>query len=209
MIQLIFVSTRQFNVGNIKTNACTFLHFGLRSPEVTGKAGDPPHYTRRNHAYPTLGCPALLGPDQQLEVLMSLPAGTDPTGVGFRLVDRHRQQGAAFGLQGEGAPELVKDSPTGDRKLFRFRFRMDAVPFTLFDLHAASGAVEETQYNAVRRYQAITGSEQVIFCGDSQYNVDNQICLQRFIERVNPLMWRGLLSSATFATTGLRARRTS
>lgn len=137
--------------------------------------------------YPTLGCPALLGPDQQLEVLMSLPAGTDPTGIGFKLVDRHGQQGATFGLNGEGAPELVKDSHGGIRQLFRFRLRMDAVPFALFDLCAAIGSIEETQYNAVRRYQSITGNEKVIFCGDSQYHVDNHICLERLIKRVNSL----------------------
>jgi hypothetical protein len=136
--------------------------------------------------YPTLGCPALLGPDHPLDVLMSLPPGADPAGIAFRLIDRHRQKGATFGLQREGSPEAVAEDPDSARKLFRFRFRMDAVPFALFDLHAASGTIEETQYNAVRRYQAITGSEQVIFCGDSQYNVDNQICLQRFIDRVNP-----------------------
>jgi hypothetical protein len=145
--------------------------------------------------YPTLGCPALLGPDHPLEVLMSLPAGTEAAGVAFRLVDRHRQKGATFGLQRDGAPEAVADSPNGARALYRFRFRMDAVPFALFDLHAAFGLIEETQYNAVRRYQAITGSEQVIFCGDSQYHVDNQICLQRFIERVNPfdVAWIALI----------------
>ena len=137
--------------------------------------------------YPTLGCPALLGPDHQLEVLMSLPASATPTGVAFRLVDRHGQQGASIDLQSEGAPEPVAAGPAAARKLFRFRFRMDAVPFALFDLHVAFGPIEEIQYNAVRRYQSITGSEQVIFCGDSQYHVDNQICLERFIKCVNPL----------------------
>jgi hypothetical protein len=137
--------------------------------------------------YPTLGCPALLGPDQQLAVLMSLPASTDPTGVTCQLVDRHGKQGATFGLQLGVAPELVADDPGGLRKLFQFRFQMEATPFTLFDLHAACGPIKEVQYNAVRRYPSITGNEQVIFCGDSQYHIDNHICLQRFIERVNLL----------------------
>lgn len=135
--------------------------------------------------YPTLGCPALLGPGEPLQVLMSLPAEIDSTGVVFRLVDRHGGQGAAFDLQREGAPEPLADGPGGIRRLFRYRLRMDAVPFCLFDLHVSFGSGEETQYNAVRRYQAVTGSEQVLFCGDAQYHVDNQICLERFIERVN------------------------
>ncbi|MEW6369260.1 MAG: metallophosphoesterase [Acidobacteriota bacterium] len=137
--------------------------------------------------YPTLGCPALLGPEHHLQALMSLPVDVDCGGVGFRLVGRHEQPGGAFELQRQGAPEAVADGAGGARKLFRYRLRMDAAPFGLFDLRATIGSREETQYNAVRRYRTITGSEQVVFCGDSQYHVDNQICLERFIQRVNEL----------------------
>jgi hypothetical protein len=135
--------------------------------------------------YPTLGCPALLGPDQQLQVLISLPTGTHPADIRFRLVGRHLQNGATSDLQSKGSPDLLASSH--DRNFLRFQFKMDGVPFALFDLHVALGGAEEVQYNAVRRYQVITGEEKVIFCGDSQYHVDNRICLQRFVDQVNSL----------------------
>jgi len=135
--------------------------------------------------YPTLGCPSLLGPGQQLQVLLSLPAGADAAGVAFHLADRHLQNGKVFKLSGHGDPEWLADGPGGQRKLYRCWLGMDGVPFALFDLHVAFDGQKEVQYNAVRRYQAITGKEQVIFCGDSQYNGDNLVCLKRFIEHVN------------------------
>lgn len=138
--------------------------------------------------YPTLGCPALLGPEQPLQVLLSLPANANATGVRFRLTDRHRQQGATFELQHLGNPEELAGGPGGERKLFRYWLQVDDVPFALFDLLVTLDGVElEVQYNAMRRYPMITGNEKVIFCGDSQYNGDNHICLKRFIECVNLL----------------------
>ena len=41
--------------------------------------------------YPTLGCPALLGPNQFLQVLLSLPSQENPADASFALVDRHGQ----------------------------------------------------------------------------------------------------------------------
>ena len=128
--------------------------------------------------YPTLGCPALLGPEARLQVLLSLPAQADAKGVTFRLIDRHRQQGASFQVSRQGDPESIANLPGGERQLCRYWLKVDGVPFALFDLHATFDGVDEVQYNAVRRYQEITGKEKVIFCGDSQYNVDNRICLE-------------------------------
>ncbi len=137
--------------------------------------------------YPTLGCPALLGPEEPLEVMVSLPTGADPLSVTFRLVDRHGQKNASFDLLRLGDPEKVAVGPDGKRQLCHYRLQVDEVPWGLFDLQVAFGNKEEVQYNAVRRYQAITGTEQVIICGDTQFHVDNRICLERFIEKVNPL----------------------
>ena len=137
--------------------------------------------------YPTLGCPALLGPNQALQVLLNLPTDTDPATVAFQLRDRHGQPDLTFNLSRQGNPEELADGPGGERKLFRYFLKLDNLPFALFDLHLAFDGQKEIQYNSVRRYQAITGQEQVIFCGDSQYHGDNRVCLERFINLVNTL----------------------
>jgi hypothetical protein len=137
--------------------------------------------------YPTLGCPALLGPEARLQVLLSLPAQIEAKSVTFHLIDRHRQPSASFQVSRQEDPESISDLPNGERRLFRYWLGVEGVPFALFDLQATWGGGGEVQFNAVRRYQVITGQEQVIFCGDAQYNVDNRICLQRFIECVNRL----------------------
>ena len=137
--------------------------------------------------YPTLGCPALLGPENRLQVMLSLPTSVDYASLTFHLVDRHRQQGSTFELHFDGDPTEIARSPGGDRRLIHLWFRMDNAPFALFDLQVSFDGVKEVQYNAVQRYRDITGSEQVLFCGDSQYHVDNRACLEKFIQRVNSL----------------------
>ena len=137
--------------------------------------------------YPTLGCPALLDSKERLQVLLSLPAQADAASVTFRLTDRHGQSGAAFQVLRQGDPEKIADRPGGDRRLFRYWLGVEEVPFALFDLSATWDGGSEVQFNAVRRYERITGREQVIFCGDSQYHGDNRICLQSLIDSVNKL----------------------
>jgi hypothetical protein len=138
--------------------------------------------------YPTLGCPALLGPDQNLQVLLSLPASVDPGCVAFHLADHHDQADPEkIALQNTADPEHLGDGPGGARKLWRFRLDMANAPFALYDLHAVFDGGQEVQYNSVRRYETITGSERIILGGDSQFHDGNGTCLDRFIERVNKL----------------------
>lgn len=136
--------------------------------------------------FPTLGCPALVGPGQKLQVLLSLPADMDADKVTCRLHDRHNMAGGgSIELKRIGQPEKLAPGPQNKRKMVRQWLDMDSVRPALFDLHVDLDGLGETQYNSVRRYEAITGSEKAAFCGDSQYNVDNRKCLEAFIDMIN------------------------
>ncbi len=139
--------------------------------------------------YPTLGCPALLTADRPLSVLVSLPSGEAPESVTLALVDRHGA-GAVLPLSLAAAPEAIGAGPagrTGQRVLHQLTISLEDKPPGLYDLRVRTGSVEETQPNAVRIYAQITGRERVLYCGDSQFNVDNALCLERWIDRVNEL----------------------
>ena len=135
--------------------------------------------------YPTLGCPALLGPGDTLQVLLSLPVDTQPSTVSVLLDDRHNDNGETFTPSAAADPEEIATSRNGDRKLWRLVLDVGSVPHRLFDLVARFGDKEERQYNSVRRYDKIEGDETVLFCGDTQFNLHNKECTERFIERVN------------------------
>jgi len=139
--------------------------------------------------YPTLGCPALLTADKPLSVLVSLPAGETPESVSLALVDRHNS-GAVLPLAVAAAVETLDAGPagkTGHRVLYQLTVSLEGKAPALYDLRVRTASVEETQANAVRIYAQITGSERVLYCGDPQFNVDNAICLERWIDRVNAL----------------------
>jgi hypothetical protein len=140
--------------------------------------------------YPTLGCPALLSRalGAPLTVWLSLPAGDDPASIELALIDRHGGTPEQRLLAGT-APASLGDGPVSKhgtrRTLWQLQFDIAAVRPALYDLVARSASTSETQSNAVRIYAEITGKEQVVFCGDSQYNVDNVVCLERFIAAIN------------------------
>lgn len=139
--------------------------------------------------YPTLGCPALLGPGQALEVLLSLPEGTEPAAVALALVDRHDDnEPRPLAVQQTEQLSLGPESASGKRRrLWRLTCATEGMPFRLYDLQVSQDSGVETQHNAVRLYEQITGEEQVILCGDTQYNGSNEVCTERFIDRVNAL----------------------
>jgi len=137
--------------------------------------------------YPTLGAPALLTAKQPLVVLLSLPQGEDPAAVSLSLVDRHGGTGERP-LSLTGAPSSLGLGPHGKhgrRELWRLPCALDGHSFRLFDLRVRSGDAEETQPNAVRVFEVITGDEKVVFCGDAQYHVRNAACLERFVDSIN------------------------
>jgi len=140
--------------------------------------------------YPTLGCPALLSrsPVTPLHVWLSLPEGEDPGGVALGLVDRHGGTPDQPLVQ-VGAPGSLGAGPisrAGTRRvLWQLEIDISQIRPTLYDLRAISASGSETQPNAVRVYEAITGDEKVVFCGDSQYHGDNVACLERFIAAIN------------------------
>lgn len=154
--------------------------------------------------YPTLGCPALLSRlhATPLFVWLSLPEGEDPGGVALVLVDRHglgpeqslsAVQPAAFLSQGPLCRAGTKCA------LWQVQLDIASVRPGLYDLVARSSSATETQPNAVRIYESITGNERVIFCGDSQYHGDNIACLERFIAAINArddIAWIALIGDA-------------
>ncbi|WP_437483020.1 metallophosphoesterase [Sorangium sp. So ce1014] len=147
--------------------------------------------------YPTLGCPALLTPASPLTVWLSLPEGDDPSSVKVALVDRHGST-PEQPLTPASAPVALGLGPASPKRKRRTLWQIDldlsSVRPALYDLAVRSTASEtqpnavtasETQPNAVRVYAEITGDEKVVFCGDSQYHVDNAACLERFITAIN------------------------
>jgi hypothetical protein len=137
--------------------------------------------------YPTLGCPALVGPGARLQVLLCLRTGLDAGQARFFLEDRHRQAGTCHELRPDGPAEEIGASAPAERTLVRVWFEVEALPHALYDLRVEVPGQSETQYNAVRTYEHVSGSEKVLFCGDSQYHLENARCLKRFVERVNDL----------------------
>lgn len=136
--------------------------------------------------YPTLGCPALLGPGQSLIVILSLPHGKSPRSDSISLHDRHGD-GGILQLTLFNAPiPLEAPAPQGStRVLWRLEADLSQVPPKLYDLCIQSAQGTETQFNAVRVYAEITGKEKVVFCGDAQFHEDNAQCLERFIDKIN------------------------
>lgn len=162
------------------------LHYA--DPAINDEAQSLPivPFVDRIH-HPTLGCPALLTPDRPLVVLLSLPEGEDPRAAELALVDRHGG-GGERPLAITGDPVSLGLGPTGKsgrRELWQISCSLEGHAFRLHDLRVRAGGAQETQPNAVRVYERITGDEKVILCGDSQYHVANAVCLERFIERVN------------------------
>lgn len=136
--------------------------------------------------YPTLGCPALLEAKDELSVVLSLPPGQGPDEVALALVDRHGG-GGDKALQKKSTTRL-QDGPEGKqgkRSLWLVTCSLADQATRLFDLRATHAVWSETQNNAVRVFENITGDEQVILCGDSQFNLENAVCLERFVDRVN------------------------
>ena len=164
------------------------LHYA--DPAVNDEAQRLPitPFVDRIH-YPTLGCPALLQSGATLVVLVSLPEGADPTALDLSLVDRHGSTGQTP-LRRLGEPTSFGAGPegkTGRRVLHRIECGTESITPRLYDLALESDGSREVQPNAVRIYAAITGDERVVFCGDSQFNVDNAHCLARFVDRMNAL----------------------
>lgn len=140
--------------------------------------------------YPTLGCPALLArsPAAPLVVWLSLAEGDDPAGVTLALIDRHGGTPAQTLAPAQPAASLGGGPVcrAGTRRvLWQLALDVAAARPGLYDLRARSAAIDEIQPNAVRIYEAITGNEKVVFCGDSQYHGDNVACLERFIAAIN------------------------
>lgn len=137
--------------------------------------------------YPTLGCPALLGPGQALDILLSLSEHADPSTLEISAVNRHGG-GATFPLTPLAKASdlgLGPEGKTGRRRLFQLTLDLNALPPALYDVSVRTEGRTETQANALRVYPAISGDEQVIFCGDSQFHLANAVCLERFVERMN------------------------
>lgn len=162
------------------------LHYA--DPAVNDEAQRLPitPFVDRIH-YPTLGCPALLTPDLPLTVLLSLPVGEDPRAASLSLIDRHGT-GEERPLVRIGAPVSLGEGPSGKRgrrELWQVSFSAGEHPHRLFDLCLRSPSAAETQSNAVRIYERITGDEKIVLCGDSQYHVANAVCLERFVDAIN------------------------
>lgn len=148
--------------------------------------------------YPTLGCPALVTPERALRIVVSLPPAVEAGDVAVTLIDRHGG-GTEHRSQALQPPEFISLGPEGQRKLWLLRHDLHGTPHRLFDLHVSWPGGAEMQYNAVRVFAQITGTERVVFSGDSQYHVDNKVCLQRFIERLNAdrdIAWVALAGDA-------------
>lgn len=147
--------------------------------------------------YPTLGAPALRTADQTLSVVLSLPKGQDPALCSLWLVVRHEQPPCSspgkFGgqLKLTGPAVNLGDGPVGANGQ-RTTWLMEAslkgfLPF-LYDLSLQlNHKIVETQHNAVRVFSQITGNERIVLCGDSQFHEGNEVCLERFVERMNKL----------------------
>lgn len=147
--------------------------------------------------YPTLGCPALTTGQQELRVLLSLPLGAQAETFTLTLSNRHGD-GSRRALQ-VTSREAVSSGPDGSRHLWLIRSSLSAVPPAFYDLEVSGGQIHEIQWNAVRVFSKITGNEKVVLSGDSQYHVDNQSCLERFVERVNAdpdIAWIALIGDA-------------
>ncbi len=137
--------------------------------------------------YPTLGCPALRGPGEALDVLVSLSETADLAALKVTAVDRHGG-GKNFALAPLAAPldlGLGPQGRNGRRRLWQVTFELGALPPALYDLTVEADGRAETQANALRVYDAIRGNEKVVLCGDSQFHLANSICLERFVERMN------------------------
>jgi hypothetical protein len=160
------------------------LHYA--DPELNYQEGEIRAFITHVH-YPTLGCPALLGPGQRMQVLLSLIRGTKPEEISLYLMDRHGGENTEYPLALDGAPEKLGPGPDGMRELWRFQVQTEDQPRGLFDLVMKWKTLRETQRNSVRLYKEITGQEDVLLCGDSQFHLQNQRCLERFVERVNKL----------------------
>jgi len=160
------------------------LHYA--DPALNPQEGELPAAITHVH-YPTLGCPALLERGAALQVLLSLVRGARCEEVSLSFLDRHGGSNAEHPLELAAAPESLGAGPGGLRELWRVQARTEAQPTGLFDLVMRWKTVREAQPNAVRLYPQITGDEQVLFCGDAQYHLQNQRCLERFVERVNAL----------------------
>jgi hypothetical protein len=173
------------------------LHYA--DPSVNDEAQTSPIavFIDRIH-YPTLGCPALLTPERSLDIILSLPEGASPSDVSLSLVDRH-EAGGERPLQPAAPPEALGFGPfgnTGRRQAWRVTCSLVGFPHRLFDLQAAWSGGSEIQHNAVRIYGCISGEENVLVCGDSQYHVLNGVCLERLIEHVNArddIAWLALI----------------
>lgn len=147
--------------------------------------------------YPTLGAPAMRTPDQTLAVVLSLPRGQDPALCVLSLIARHDQppgpSPGKFGGQLKllAPAQCLGDGPVGaagQRTAWLLETSLKGFMPLLYDLSLEmSHKVVETQHNAVRVFSQITGNEQVIFCGDSQFHEGNEACLDRFVERMNKL----------------------
>ena len=157
--------------------------------------------------YPTLGCPAFLKPEAPLQLLLSLPAGMDPGGATVELSSRHTPAVGVHRLSILNAAESLGRGPDGARALWRVWVATDNVPAALFDVKVTCGGCEEVQYNAVRIYESITGTEPVILCGDPQYNVKNKICLERFIAQVNELDVAWIAMAGDVVDCGVKSKR--
>lgn len=166
------------------------LHYA--DPAINDEAQSSPISWKVDRIHhPTLGFPALLDAsvaETRLPVILSLPTGVQPSSVRLTLVDRHGGS-PELPLVG-GAPEVIgPPAPAGsDRQLWQLTFPVAGLPCRLFDLRAVWGPTSldaETQPNAVRIFERITGTERVVFCGDTQYHLSNNACFERFIDRMN------------------------
>lgn len=89
------------------------------------------------------------------------------------------------------SPEPLGDGPrgkSGQRQAWRIEASLQGFAPRLYDLALyRDGHPVETQHNAVRIFAQITGSEQIVLCGDSQFHEGNEVCLERFVARMNSL----------------------
>jgi 3',5'-cyclic AMP phosphodiesterase CpdA len=121
---------------------------------------------------------------------IQLPIGDED--AGYKLSLPESQTGKAGGqLTWVAAPTELGLGPAGKlgrRSVWLLQASVAGFAPRLYDLSLRKGAeIIETQHNAVRIFAQITGRERVIFCGDSQFHEGNEVCLDRFIERMNSL----------------------
>ena len=117
-----------------------------------------------------------------------VPEGEELGSVELTLIDRHGG-GHEQRLSPAETPASLGSGPVSragtKRTLWQVQLDISQVRPALYDLRARSRSGTETQPNAVRVYETITGNEKVVFCGDSQYHGDNVSCLERFIASIN------------------------